>query len=96
MEALLPIIVQIIAGVVGGEAVGASIKQAAMSHLPRIISGAIGGVAGGQILGALVGDPATAGAMGGILGDAIGGVGGGAILTAIVGMVMKSMGGRTA
>ena len=91
MDALLPIIVQIVAGVIGGQAVGAALKQAAMSQLPKLISGAVGGVAGGQILAALLGDPATAGALGGLAGDALGGVGGGAILTAIVGMVMKSM-----
>jgi hypothetical protein len=82
VEALLPIITQVIAGVVGGQAVGAALKQAAMGQLPKILSGAIGGVAGGQILGALVGG-------GALLGDAIGGAGGGALLTAIVGMVMK-------
>ncbi len=91
MDALLPIIVQIVAGVIGGQAVGAALKQAAMSQLPKLISGAVGGVAGGQILAALLGDPATAGALGGLAGDALGGVGGGAILTGIVGMVMKSM-----
>lgn len=40
MEALLPIIVQAIAGIVGGEAVGAAFKNAAMSHAAKIISGA--------------------------------------------------------
>ena len=88
METLLPIIVQAVTGIIGGQGVGAVLKQAAMSQLPKILSGAIGGVAGGQILGGLMGDPATAGALGGMLGDAIGGVAGGGILTAIVGAVM--------
>lgn len=94
MEALLPIIVQVITGIIGGQAVGAALKQAAMGQLPKILAGAVGGVGGGAILGSLLGggaDPATAGAMGGLLGDAVGGAGGGAILTAIVGMVMNSM-----
>lgn len=97
VDALLPIITQVIAGVIGGQAVGAAFKQAAMGQLPKILSGAIGGVAGGQILAMLVGggaDAATGGALGGLFGDAIGGLGGGAILTAIVGAVMKSMGNR--
>ena len=88
MDAILPIIVQIVTGIIGGQAVGAALKQAAMSQLPKILSGAIGGIGGGQLLTMLGGD---AGALSGMLGDAVGGLGGGAILTAIVGMVMKSM-----
>lgn len=34
MEALVPIIVQAIAGIVGGEAVGAAFKKAAMGTCP--------------------------------------------------------------
>ena len=44
METLLPIIVQVVTGIIGGQAVGAAIKQAAMGQLPKILSGAIGGV----------------------------------------------------
>lgn len=82
---------QIIAGIIGRQAVGAAVKQAAMRHLPKIISGGIGGIAGGMSLGSLcggaVGDPASGGALGRRLGDARGG----AILTEIVGAVVKSM-----
>ena len=101
METLLPIIIQVITGIIGGQAVGAVLKQAAMSQLPKILSGAIGGVGGAAILGSLLGggavDPAAAAATAGGIGDVlnlnniVGGAGGGAILTAIVGMVMKSM-----
>ncbi|HEY6630482.1 MAG TPA: hypothetical protein VIZ90_03430 [Rhizobiaceae bacterium] len=92
MENLLPIIVQIVTGIIGGEAVGAAFKQAAMTQLPKILSGAIGGVAGGQILSGLLGaEPAATNALSGMLGDAVGGVGGGAILTAIVGAIMSAM-----
>lgn len=87
MEALLPIIVQIVTGVIGGEAVGAAVKQAAMGHVGKILSGAIGGLGGGAILAGLGGD----GALGGLLGDAVGGVVGGGVLTAIVGAVMGAM-----
>jgi hypothetical protein len=75
METLLPIVVQVVTGILGGQAVGAALKQAAMSQLPKIISGALGGVGGAAILGNLLGDPATAGVLGGLLGDAIGGAG---------------------
>jgi len=70
MESALPIIVQVITGVVGGQAVGAALKTAAMGQLPKLLSGGIGGLAGGTILGSLLGgatgaDPTSSGAMGG-------------------------------
>lgn len=100
METLLPIIVQIVTGIIGGQAVGAAVKQAAMGQLPKILSGAIGGVGGAAILGSLLGgsiDPAAATAAAEGLGGALnlnnilGGAGGGAILTGIVGAVMSAM-----
>lgn len=98
METLLPIIVQVVTGIIGGQAVGAAVKQAAMSQLPKILSGAIGGVGGAAILGSLLGgDPAAATAAAGGIGDVlnlnniVGGAGGGAILTAVVGAVMNAM-----
>jgi hypothetical protein len=96
VETILPIIVQIVTGILGGQAVGAVLQNVAMSQLPKIISGAVGGVAGGALLSSLLGgaagaDPAAAGALGGLLTDALGGAGGGAILTGIVGAVMKAM-----
>jgi len=101
METLLPIIVQIVTGIIGGQAVGAAVKQAAMSQLPKILSGAIGGVGGAAILGSLMGggtvDPAAVADAAQGLGSAlnlqniVGGAGGGAILTGIVGAIMNSM-----
>jgi hypothetical protein len=61
MEALLPIIIQVITGIIGGQAVGAALKTAAMGQLPKILAGAVGGVGGGAILTAIVG--AVMGAM---------------------------------
>lgn len=97
METLLPIIVQVITGIIGGQAVGAALKQAAMGQLPKILSGAIGGVGGAAILGSILGggaiDPAAIEGVGSALNlnNIIGGAGGGAILTAIVGAVMNAM-----
>jgi len=93
-NAIMAIVVQVITGIIGGQAVGAAIKQAAMSQLPKIISGAVGGVGGAWILDMLAGGGATPGALDGLLGDAIGGAGGGAILTAVVGAVMNAMNKR--
>ena len=101
METLLPIIVQVITGIIGGQAVGVALKNAAMGQLPKILGGAIGGVGGAAILGSLLGhgavDPAAAAAATSGLGSAlnldniIGGAGGGAILTGILGAVMGAM-----
>lgn len=101
MNTLLALIVQVIAGVIGGQAVGAALKQAALGQLPKILGGAIGGVGGAAILGSLLGggtvDPAAAAAAAGGLGSAlnlnniVGGAGGGAILTGIIGAVMGAM-----
>jgi hypothetical protein len=101
METLLPIIVQVVTGIVGGQAVGAALQQAAMSQLPKLLGGAIGGVGGAAILGSLLHggavDPAAATAAASGLGSAlnlnniVGGAGGGAILTGVIGMVMNAM-----
>ena len=85
MDALLPIIIQAVTGIIGGLGVSTALKNVAMSMVTKVISGLVGGVAGGQILANVMTDA-------GALADGIGGVGGGAILTAIVGMVMKNMG----
>ncbi|MCG7509100.1 hypothetical protein L4923_29110, partial [Mesorhizobium sp. IRAMC:0171] len=59
METLLPIIVQVVTGIIGGQAAGAALQQAAMSQLPKILGGAIGGVGGAAILGSLLGGGAV-------------------------------------
>jgi hypothetical protein len=96
---LLAIVVQVITGVIGGQAVGAALKTAALGQLPKILGGAIGGVGGAAILGSLLGgtvDPAAAAAAAGGLGSSlnlqniVGGFGGGAILTGIIGAVMNA------
>lgn len=95
---LVAIVVQVIAGVVGGQAIGVALKQAAMGQLTKILGGAIGGVGGAAILGSLLGggsvDPAAAAAAAGSaldLKNILGGAGGGAILTGIIGAVMNAM-----
>src|ERR1700758_473739 len=63
METIVNLIIQLIAGIVGGNAVGAALKDYNLGNLGNTIAGAIGGVGGGQILQALI--PAIAGATGG-------------------------------
>jgi hypothetical protein len=101
MNTLLPIIVQVITGIIGGQAVGVALKNAAMGQLPKILGGAIGGVGGAAILGSLLGggtiDAAAAATAAGGLGSVldlkniVGGAGGGAILTGIIGAVLSAM-----
>jgi uncharacterized membrane protein YeaQ/YmgE (transglycosylase-associated protein family) len=63
MEMLINLIIQLILGVVGGNAAGAALKDYNLGNLGNTIAGAIGGVGGGQILQALI--PTIAGAAGG-------------------------------
>jgi hypothetical protein len=93
MEQLIPIIVQLLGGAVGGNAVGALLKNVNLSAVVKTIAGIIGGVGGGQLASVL-------GILQAILGNSQGGqlagnagasAIGGAILTAIVGIIKQSM-----
>ncbi|WP_428429639.1 hypothetical protein [Pararhizobium sp.] len=84
MEALLPIITQLIAGAAGGNAAGAVLKQQALSVVVRTIVGAIGGLGGGYLVQMLGGEAAAAG----LITQAIGGLVGGGVLTGLAGLVM--------
>lgn len=95
---IINLFIQIIAGAIGGNAVGAGMKDASLGNAGNTIAGALGGLGGGQILQALI--PAIVGAagsgidIGSIVGQLVGGGVGGAILTAIVGLTMKAMANR--
>jgi len=97
MESLIALVVQLIAGAVGGNAVGAAFKDVNLGTLGNSIAGAIGGGIAGQLLTALV--PALTGASGGLdvgalLGEIAGGGAGGALLTIIAGLVKNMTAGR--
>ena len=91
------LIVQLLAGIAGGNAAGKGLPNLDLGPLGNTISGAIGGVGGGQALQALI--PALAGAAGGgldvgaIIGQVVGGGASGAILTAVIGLVKNMMSG---
>jgi uncharacterized membrane protein YeaQ/YmgE (transglycosylase-associated protein family) len=57
---IINLIIQLIAGAVGGNAVGAASKDISLGTLGNTIAGAVGGVGGGQLLSALI--PMLAGA----------------------------------
>jgi hypothetical protein len=96
MDTVVNLIIQLISGVVGGNAAGAALKDYNLGNLGNTIAGAIGGIGGGQLLQALIPAIASAAAGGGIdigsvLGQIVGGGAGGAMLTVIAGLVKTVM-----
>ena len=93
---LINLIIQVIAGVVGGTAAGKRMENADLGGLGNAIAGALGGVGGGQILAALI--PALSGAQGvditSIIGQLAGSGVGGAVLTIVAGMIKNAMANR--
>lgn len=94
MESL---ILQLVAGAIGGNAAGAALKNLSLGTLGNSIAGIVGGGLGGQILGMLLGDPnvgeavAGPGGIGAILTDVAGGGVGGGALIAIVGFIRNKV-----
>ena len=92
MGNLLPLIVQLVSGAVGGNVAGSLLKKASLGTLGNSIVGILGGGLGGQLLG-LMGMGGGGGGMdlAGVLGSiASGGVGGG-VLMAIIGLIRGAM-----
>lgn len=93
---IISLIIQIISGVVGGNAAGMS-KQG-MGPLLNSILGGVGGVVLGQILASFTGDQSlahagTAGTLDlpAIISSVVGGGAGGAVLTFIVGLIKNKL-----
>ncbi|TWT90108.1 hypothetical protein Mal64_04910 [Pseudobythopirellula maris] len=94
MEALIPILIQLIGGAAGGNVVGALLKKLPIGKILATVLGAVGGVGAGQLADLLPMLQQVLGeGGGGLLGDAGAGAGGGAILTLIVGLIKKAMAG---
>ena len=90
METLIPLLVQLVSGAVGGNIAGALLKNLSLGTAGNSIVGILGGGIGGQILSALgVSAAAEGGGLGNILGDIGSGGVGGAVLLAVVGLVKK-------
>lgn len=91
MESLLPIILQLVAGAVGGNVGGAAMKDSSLGGLGNTIAGAVGGIGGGSVLGALI--PAIANVAGGginvgnIAASGVGGI----VLQIIAGLIKSQM-----
>ena len=92
MENLLPLIVQLVSGAIGGNLAGSLMKKFSMGTLWNSIIGILGGGLGGQILG-ILGLDLGGGEMdlAGILGNVAGGGVGGGVIMAIVGLIKNAM-----
>ena len=98
MESMLPILLQLIGGGVGGNAAGAAMKEKSLGTIGNSITGIIGGVGGVQLLNLLnnpfitdllagtgAADPSSLGANAGVAGA------GGAALLGVVALAKKFM-----
>lgn len=102
MEAILPIIVQLVAGVIGGNGLAAVLKNVNLGPVGNSIAGAIGGVGGTWLAGMIPGldTLVAAGAGAGgldlsmLLGQGVTGLVGGGVLQAIAGVV-KNMSAKS-
>ena len=93
---LTALIVQLVAGAVGGNVAGAALKNFSLGTTGNSIVGILGGGLGGQILSMLLGAGGAAGgpgalAMGSIVSSIAGGGVGGGVLMMIVGYIRKAM-----
>ncbi len=86
---LINLIIQIIAGIGGGHAAGATLKNYTLGVIGNTIAGAIGGAVGGQLLQEMVPTLASAASnvdIGALIGQIVGGGVGGAIITVLAGL----------
>ena len=97
---IIGLIIQLIAGGVGGNIAGSALKQYDLGAIGNTIAGVVGGGVGAQIIGALLGGGAESAVgsgsldIGSIVGQiASGGVGGG-VLMVIVGLIKQAMGSQ--
>lgn len=97
MDKLIPLIIQLLGGAAGGNAVGKLLKNLDLNAVIATITGILGGVGGTQLASMLGILEKIIAAIGGTGGDIVANGGasaiGGAILTAIVGLIKKAMAG---
>ena len=84
METLIPILIQIISGAIGGNIAGALMKNISLGTIGNSLAGIVGGGLGGQILGM-----SGAASAGGIITEILSGGVGGGVLMMIIGFIRK-------
>jgi hypothetical protein len=82
MESLMPMLIQIVSGAVGGNAAGAGLKNLSLGAAGNSVVGGIGGLLGSML---------ASGQLEGMLANVVGGGAGGAVLIMVVGFIKKSM-----
>jgi uncharacterized membrane protein YeaQ/YmgE (transglycosylase-associated protein family) len=92
METLIPLIIQVVSGAVGGNLAGAVMKKSSLGPLWNSVAGIVGGGLGGQLLGVL-GIATGSGGMdlASIVGSIAGGGVGGGVLMVIIGIIKNAM-----
>lgn len=93
MGNLLPLIIQLLSGGVGGNIAGSLMKKSSLGTLGNSIAGILGGGIGGQLLN-LLGVAAAGGGgldIGTIIGSIAGGGVGGGVLMAIIGLIKNAV-----
>ena len=93
MESLLPLIIQLISGAVGGNVIGSVFKKLSLGTLGNSIAGIVGGGIGGQLLG-MLGMGLGGGGMdaAGILGTVASSAVGGGVLMTVIGFIRRLIG----
>ena len=92
MENLLPLIIQLVCGAVGGNVAGSLMKKSSLGTLGNSIAGIVGGGLGGQLLQMLGVAAAGCGMdVGVIIGSILGGGVGGGVLMAIIGILKSAL-----
>ncbi len=86
------VIIQLLSGALGGNAVGTLMKKLSLGTVLNSIVGIVGGGLGGQLLGLLGLGSGTDGLdLAGILGSIAGGGVGGGVLMVIIGLIKKAL-----
>jgi uncharacterized membrane protein YeaQ/YmgE (transglycosylase-associated protein family) len=90
---MLPLIIQLVSGAVGGNLAGSAMKNSSLGTLWNSVAGIVGGGLGGQLLGLIGVAAAPSGSMdlGSVVGSVLSGGVGGGVLMAIIGAVKKAM-----
>ena len=91
MESLLPLIIQLASGALGGNLAGSLFKNVSLGTIGNSLAGILGGGLGGQLLG-ILGVAASGGMdLTGILSSVAGGGVGGGVLMAVIGLIRKAI-----
>ena len=94
---LVHVILALVAGAIGGNAVGAMLRHYNLGPLGNSIAGILGGGLGGELLSMIVsGGAVDASSIESFVTQIIGGGVGGGLLMAIVGILRQTLGGPTA